>query len=651
MMRIKHLAMFFLSAALIASGCFFEPSAQAQQARRAPSESSLIEVPSQDDLNVPRSEMQDLITRYPLDRHSVSRTVSHEMSASRQARMKEFYQAWLASLSRLNFDGLSQAGKVDYILFRNYLEYELRQLELQIKSYAEIASYLPFAPTILALDEARHRMELADGAKAATTLHNLSKEIEAARRIIEAGLRTQGRAEGDAKSRSVKRALANRAVTALNNLRSTLRTWHSFYNGYDPLFTWWTEEPYQQADQTLQGYISFLNERVVGAKADAGSTPAPVAMGGNQAGAGPGRGGGGGNPLAGTAGAQAGSSDDIVGNPIGREGIMADLAREMIPYTPEELIALANKEFEWCESEMKKASRALGYGEDWHKALEYVKTLHVEPGKQTQLVKELALEAIKFIDDHDLMTVPQLARQDWQMLMMSPQRQLVNPFFTGGDNITVSFPTNTMSHEAKMMSMRGNNIHFSRATVHHELIPGHHLQGYMGARYRPYRQLFGTPFWGEGWALYWEFLLWDLNFPKTPENRIGMLFWRMHRCARIIFSLSFHLEKMTPQECIDLLVNRVGHERYNAEAEVRRSFAGNYSPLYQAAYMLGGLQIYSLHKELVGSGKMTNRAFHDAMLREGSIPIEMMRAELIKQPLTRDYKSSWKFYGPNPGAR
>ena len=51
-----------------------------------------------------------------------------------------------------------------------------------------------------------------------------------------------------------------------------------------------------------------------------------------------------------------------------------------------------------------------------------------------------------------------------------------------------------------------------------------------------------------------------------------MLFWRMHRCARIIFSLSFHLGKMTPQECIDFLVDKVGHERDNATAEVRRSF-------------------------------------------------------------------------------
>jgi uncharacterized protein (DUF885 family) len=261
------------------------------------------------------------------------------------------------------------------------------------------------------------------------------------------------------------------------------------------------------------------------------------------------------------------------------------------------------------------------------------------------LIRALAHEAIDYVAGNNLITVPPLARETWRMEMMSPGRQLVNPFFTGGEVISVSFPTNTMAHEAKLQSMRGNNIPFSRATVHHELIPGHHLQGFMNARHRPYRSLFNTPFWGEGWALYWEFVLYDKGFPKTPEDRVGFLFWRMHRCARIIFSLRFHLSQMTSQQCIDFLVDRVGHERDNATAEVRRSFAGGYGTLYQAAYMLGGLQMWAMRRELVDSGKMTDRAFHDAILREGRMPFEMVHVILTKQPLTRDFKPGWKFYG------
>ena len=45
----------------------------------------------------------------------------------------------------------------------------------------------------------------------------------------------------------------------------------------------------------------------------------------------------------------------------------------MIPYTPEELIALAEKEFAWCDREMIKASREMGFGDDWKKAIEKTK--------------------------------------------------------------------------------------------------------------------------------------------------------------------------------------------------------------------------------------------------------------------------------------
>jgi uncharacterized protein (DUF885 family) len=122
----------------------------------------------------------------------------------------------------------------------------------------------------------------------------------------------------------------------------------------------------------------------------------------------------------------------------------------------------------------------------------------------------------------------------------------------------------------------------------------------------------------------------------------------MFRCARIIFSLRFHMGQWSPQESIDFLVDRVGHERDNATAEVRRSFEGGYTPLYQAAYLLGALQLQSLHKELVDTKVMTNTAFHDEILRGGSMPIELIRLDLTKQKLARDMPIDWKFYGDLP---
>jgi uncharacterized protein (DUF885 family) len=100
---------------------------------------------------------------------------------------------------------------------------------------------------------------------------------------------------------------------------------------------------------------------------------------------------------------------------------------------------------------------------------------------------------------------------------------------------------------------------------------------------------------------------------------------------------------MTPEQAIRFLVDTVNFERANAEGEVRRSFGGQYSPLYQAAYMLGGLQLRALHRELVDSKKMTERQFHDAFLQGGAMPITMVRARLANIPLTRAGAPPWRF--------
>jgi len=111
-----------------------------------------------------------------------------------------------------------------------------------------------------------------------------------------------------------------------------------------------------------------------------------------------------------------------------------------------------------------------------------------------------------------------------------------------------------------------------------------------------------------------------------------------------MFSLNFHLGNWSPEECVDFLVENVGHERRNATAEVRRSIQGGYGPLYQAAYMLGGLQLRALHADLVMEQGWSEKDFHDAVLRENSIPVEYLRAALKGTNLPAEFPISWRFY-------
>ncbi|KAF2187356.1 X-Pro dipeptidyl-peptidase [Zopfia rhizophila CBS 207.26] len=543
----------------------------------------------------PKEPVRDRIKSVEEDVYEIDAFYKVEISAQRHSRLKQYYENELNALEDYPFEMLPQEDKVDWLLLKNYLNLKLRELELDVKRNQNVTNLLGnFTIYIIDHIESRQSVMPIDGRQAASNLTIATQLI--------AGLRAQildRRLYADP-------SVAVRAARTVTSLQSHLKEWYSFYKDYDPLFTWWLSDPYPKIDKALEDLASTINEVLVGIK--------------------------------------PGDTDTIVGEPIGRDGLLHALESEMIPYTPEELIEIGNKEYAWCETEMMKATIELGY-EDWHDALEHVKREYVEPGKQPELVRKLIDEATGFVKRHDLVTVPQICEEAMQMFMMSPERQKMNPFFLGGDSIIVSYPTSGMSHEDKLMSMRGNNIHFARATAFHEMIPGHRLQFHYMKRVRPYRQLFFTPFCTEGWAFYWEMLLWDNEeWKKTPENRIGMLFWRMHRCARIIFSLKFHLGEMTPQECVDFLVQKVGHERATAEGEVRRSVMGDYGPLYQAGYMLGGLQIYALRKELLGLGYMKEKQFHDAFLESNQMPVELFKALITSQYLQRDFKSQWRFY-------
>lgn len=585
-----------------------------------------------------RSGLEDFIRLFEADRAGVGRFYDLPWSEARFDRLETLFRDWQQRLANVDFDPLNQPGRIDYLLLRNELEAELDHVARDRQRLAEMDPLLSFRRPLQALEQARWRMERLDPALAAAKVAAVSEQVKTLRQRIEKGRKAgkenapRAATETDAKSTAaapeatkpadsqeaeplrVSPQLARRAAAAVDELRGTLKTWFAFDDGYDPGFAWWLKKPDEEASKALEDYAKFLREEIAGLKGN--------------------------------------DDDPLLGEPIGAAALAKALAVEMIPYTPEELIGIGEREFAWCEAEMKRAAREMGLGDDWKAALAKVKADYVPPGEQGDLVAQEAREAIQFVKDHNLVTVPPLCEETWRVTMLSPEAQKTLPYAAyGGQNMQVAYATEAMKYEDKLMAMRGNNRHFTRIVTAHELIPGHHLQGFVAARNREYRALFSTPFLVEGWALYWELRLWNLGYGRTPQDRIGMLFWRMHRCARIIVSLKFHLGQMKPAEMVDFLVARVGHERLGATSEVRRFIGDSYGPLYQCGYMIGGLQLRALRRELVESGQMTDREFNDTVLTYHAIPVELIRAGMLPAPLARTSRASWKFAGDIPAGK
>ncbi len=550
-----------------------------------------------------QSNLRTAVIRYVEDKAGIERRYPVLYSPARMERLREFHTGWKAQLEAADFNSLNPEGQIDYVLLRNRIDYNLEMLKLDEQRAREIAPLIPFFDKARSLEETRLDRKRAEPREAAAALDEIARQAAALADNLKADA---GKSGGLAQRRGISKVSAMRAATQLEHLRTILSTYNKFYDGFDPVYTFWAHQPYEAADAALQSYADALRRYLVGVK--------------------------------------PGEKPPIVGDPALAAGLSADLAVEMIPYNPKQLIDIGRREFDWIQNQMKIVAREMGYGDDWKAALEHTKDLAPPPGDVAWEIFNIADYEENYIENLDVITLSPLAREIWRLKMSSPELQLRNPFFQGGEETSLSYPEQSMSYQDKIMSMRGNTPHFNFPTVQHELVPGHHLQRFMYTRFNDHRAALNwTPFFIEGWALYWELVLWDhADFPRNNPDKMGMLFWRLHRAGRIVFSLNYQLGNWTPEQCVDFLVNEVGHERANAEAEVRRTAID--APLYQMAYMMGALQLRALHRELVGSGKLTEKQFHDGYLVSGPMPIELLRARLSGEPLTRDYKSHWRFY-------
>ena len=255
---------------------------------------------------------------------------------------------------------------------------------------------LPFADRLLALQDTRRDLVAVDPHSAARTLATVTKQVDSLRALFEppagAGRRGGVMQAGDTARRAPRRrkcheTVANRAADNLDQIRGIVGSWYRYYDGYDP-HVHVVDEGSVRASSTTRSRA--MRARCASASSDSGRRSSGRAR----------------PPAAARRRwrrrawrrrrREQRRSDHR--RPDRREGLKADLAHEMIPYTPEELIAIAEREYAFSLSEMKKASREMGFGDDWKAAMEKVKNTYVEPGKQPDLIRDLARQAEAFFD-------------------------------------------------------------------------------------------------------------------------------------------------------------------------------------------------------------------------------------------------------------
>ncbi len=164
----------------------------------------------------------------------------------------------------------------------------------------------------------------------------------------------------------------------------------------------------------------------------------------------------------------------------------------------------------------------------------------------------------------------------------------------------------------------------------HEGVPGHHHQIALQQElplsdFRKYGAFF-TAF-TEGWGLYSERLGIEMGLYDTPAKDMGRLSYEMWRACRLVVDTGIHAKGWSKQQAIDFMTDNSALSAANIEAEVNRYISW---PGQALAYKLGELKIRELRtmatKEL--GPKFNLAAFHDAVLGQGSVPLDVLEQQI-----------------------
>ncbi len=177
------------------------------------------------------------------------------------------------------------------------------------------------------------------------------------------------------------------------------------------------------------------------------------------------------------------------------------------------------------------------------------------------------------------------------------------------------------------------HLHRLAATTFHEAVPGHHFQLAIEQEltdlpaFRRFGARIAAGSFIEGWALYAEQLADEMGLYRTPLERFGALETEAWRAARLVVDTGIHELGWTRRQSIDLLIERAGLSRLEAETETDRYISW---PGQALSYMIGQREILALRAQLEArdGDRFDHQAFHDEVIGHGSLALGVLREQL-----------------------
>ena len=299
-----------------------------------------------------------------------------------------------------------------------------------------------------------------------------------------------------------------------------------------------------------------------------------------------------------------------------------------LPLTADEVHATGLAEVDRIAGEMRVAMAQAGFDGTLPAFLQFLRT---DARFQARTPQELLAHASWIAKRIDGLLPKFFGRLPRQPYGVAPVPDDIAPFYTTGRYVPAPQPQGHAGlYWVNTHDLPARALHTLPALTLHEAVPGHHLQIALAAEAegQPAFRRFGfVDAYGEGWALYAEYLGEEMGVYLTPYERFGRLSYEMWRACRLVVDTGLHMKGWSREQARDYLADRTALSAHEVATEVDRYIGW---PGQALSYKVGELRIRALRtraQRRLGAG-FDLRAFHDAILALGSVPLGVLESQV-----------------------
>jgi uncharacterized protein (DUF885 family) len=314
--------------------------------------------------------------------------------------------------------------------------------------------------------------------------------------------------------------------------------------------------------------------------------------------------------------------------------------KELLGFGARELRDRGQAAYDELATELSRIARELRDTDDWKAVLDDLNEDHPRTPEEMRLgYEEWTEKARQYLREHRLVSFPEgeecavVPSPHFQRPVLAVASYMQPPPFSDRmkGHFFVPFPPDGASEEEIQKRLASNSYPGIPTTAVHEAYPGHHWHlVMMKSNPSRLRQVYRTPYFSEGWALYAERMMREQGFFTDLRHEMFQYEATIFRAARIVVDTSLHMGEMTWDEAVRFMTDHTALTEPTAKAEVTRYCAW---PTQASSYLTGSLEIARIREAFFAkrgdSGTDSLRAFHDGLTRSGGLPIALAERAVL----------------------